>query len=166
MNCKDFERIAYLYEESEPAEKMQLEQHMATCSECSELFNRLEKERPMIRQLFPGDKPDFPGALTERIVAAVKQQKEQNLFDKIFQGISFSGMRYACASLSLIIVIAFVAESSDNHQGKRAVSGSTGGIELRSASLLENMLTDRKRGESLFATIKKQEPTKGTNSTF
>jgi predicted anti-sigma-YlaC factor YlaD len=166
MSCRKFERIIYLYEESDPSEKKQLHLHMETCGECRELFNLLSEERPMISKFFPVDQPDFPGALTERIVAAVKQQKEPNVFDKIFREITFTGLRYTCASISAVMLVAFVLQNTEIYRGKPAAPERGDGVQLKSARLLENVLTDQDRGESLFATIKKRQPAEGSSSTF
>lgn len=163
MNCRDLEKTMYLYEESTPAEKKRLDLHMATCSECRKLFDRQAEGRAMVKLMFPADKPDFPGALSERIITAVKNQDKRKVFDKIFEGIGFTAMRYTFASLSLVMVVAFLMESRDHDRGKPAIHYRADGIELKSTHILQNVLSDRKRG-SLLTAIRKQQTISGTPS--
>ena len=112
MKCNEFQKLIYLYDEIEEAERQKIQTHLTSCKACHLVYEQVMAERKMLRQVFqvPAEALHHPGALTNRIMAAIKSRQEISVVDRVFQFIQYKPLRYALGMISFLLVLFFLNE--------------------------------------------------------
>lgn len=154
-SCKDFEQEIYFYRELTKENKEVLENHLAECEECREIFAIVQQTEALISKTASAKpEPVNSAQLTSNIMQRVGNQQKQNS-----SWINNMFLRYTMAATSLIIIIAFGVESfstvgplTKRYPYRRAAT-------LNSASLTKSLLEKKDQTEkpSLYACLKSGE---------
>jgi hypothetical protein len=112
MKCNDYQRIIFLFEESTEQEQKQLMEHTVGCRACAMLLAQVREQRTaLLSTQVPG--PDFPSALTAKIMARIEKESRPSIFAQAFALLfSFRVLRYSMVSLSLVFVSLFIYEAT------------------------------------------------------
>ncbi len=113
MNCKEIEKQIVLFTELTSEEKAKVTDHLTTCKGCSELFESVRHTNNLV---FTASKVnvelEYPFRLTNDIMARIKTEetKRWRLFDLSFLKFEFTYVKYAMATLSLLLIVSFGIE--------------------------------------------------------
>ncbi|MBX2970902.1 MAG: hypothetical protein KF803_16160 [Cyclobacteriaceae bacterium] len=156
MTCTMYEQSIYLWEEISPEEKAAVSKHVEACPNCAELFQQIQVMQERVTEV-SAKKTIAPNAaqLTSRIMQAVHEQQRSshvNLATRLFS--PFQLIRYACATLSLVLVISFGLEyTHTGTQQKTQITTLEEGVILSSA-IIRSSAADRKKRKSIFSACK------------
>jgi hypothetical protein len=111
MKCTDFERDIYLFAELSQEERSRLEDHLAECASCKELFQSVYHAGQLVQSV-ASVKKEIPHAarLTHKILARVAQQKPQPSFRLDLSLRKGHLVRYAFSLASFLLVFGFGLE--------------------------------------------------------
>jgi len=156
MTCSKFEQSIYLWEEISPEEKAAVSKHMEACTTCVALFQQVQFLQEQVAEV-SAKKTISPNAarLTSRIMEAVHKQQQSShtiLITSLFS--PFHLLRYAFATLSLVLVISFSLEyAHTSTQQKTQTTSLEDGVILSSA-IIRSSAEDRKKRKSIFSACK------------
>jgi hypothetical protein len=111
MKCKDFEMNIYLYTELSEEEKDKLQEHLASCISCHQLFLAAQHSQALIQKVAE-DRVVIRNAavLTRKILdktASKKVPHRRNVLVELFQS---NFIKYSFSVLSLMLVMSFTVE--------------------------------------------------------
>ena len=156
MKCSEYEQSIYLWEEISPEEKAAVSKHMEVCPTCAALFQQVQVLQEQVAEV-SAKKTISPNAarLTSRIMQVVHEQQQSShtiLIASLFS--PFQLIRYAFATLSLVLVISFSLEyTHTGTQQKTQTTSLEDGVILSSA-IIRSSAEDRKKRKSIFSTCK------------
>lgn len=152
MKCKDFEQNIYLYKELGASEKKNVDDHVACCESCCELFSMVQHAEGML-SLAATVKPQSENfsRLTSRILKAVEKEKPKSA-----SWINVSFIKYAMAAASCIVIIVFGAETFSTSEPVVKHYSSAKTITLNSVSIAESYRSKREQllKRSFYACVK------------
>ena len=152
MNCKKAERRIYLYRELTPRQREETDRHMASCASCRQLSARINQEREMMREILsrPQPLPD-PVRFTQSVMREIakSQQKKVSAFHFLYAFIFSNPVRYGMAALSMLLVVAFMAEHNTRPVSQNSFGNQAGvKIEMNSASFYEALKEEKQNPET------------------
>lgn len=156
MKCSAYEQSIYLWEEISSAEKEIVSKHMETCPTCAELFQQVQLMQQRVSEVSKNKtKAPHAAQLTSRIMQAVHEQQQRSHTTRLTSVFSpFQLVRYACATLSLVLAISFGLEyTHTGTQQKTQITTLEEGVILNSA-IIRSSAADRKKRKSIFSTCK------------
>lgn len=115
MNCSEFEKRIYLYQELTIAERKITDEHVARCESCRALAWLLLQQQEIIRKAKPL-KPviNDPEWLTQRIMNSVeRKEKPVSQLDGIKSFLDNLFVRYAFSAISVLLITFFYIEHQD-----------------------------------------------------
>ncbi len=113
MSCTEIEKQIVLFTELTSAEQTKVTAHLSTCKSCWELFESVSHTNNLV---FKASKVnvelEYPFRLTNYIMARIKteESKRWSLFDIFSLKLEFNYIRYAMATLSLLLIVSFGME--------------------------------------------------------
>ncbi len=111
MNCRDFERRIYSYEENTPSERKLLDQHLDHCEACKQLAQEVFQWQAVIKKeaaLKP--EPGSPHQLTQRIMNGVMKEKSGSIIDVLADYLDSFFVRFAVGTLAILLISFFIYE--------------------------------------------------------
>lgn len=150
MTCKDFEKTIYLYAESSVEERACLDEHILTCAHCRELMTSRVQFGKRLKSTRRDPVPDFPGALSNRIMASLENQSRSPLTG-IFDAFA---LKFAMAAASLILTMFFAYELTIV-QPAPAAGGNNSGRDLNSHQFFVTRKPSEAKRPSLYSIVKK-----------
>lgn len=112
MNCSEFEKRIYLYQELTSAERKITDEHIARCESCRAMVSLLLQQQEIIRKAKPL-KPviNDPEWLTQRIMNSVeRKEKHVSQLDGIKSFLDNLFVRYAFSAISVLLITFFFIE--------------------------------------------------------
>lgn len=112
MNCSEFEKRIYLYQELTSAERKITDEHVARCESCRAMVSLLLQQQEIIRKAKPL-KPliNDPEWLTQRIMNSVeRKEKHVSQLDGIKSFLDNLFVRYAFSAISVLLITFFFIE--------------------------------------------------------
>lgn len=153
MDCKDFEQEIYLYRELAKADKEAVDNHIASCTQCRELFVMVQETEALVAKAASiKPQPENASKLTSNIMLAIQaKSQKQSVFASLVQE---SFLKYSFAAASLVLVILFMTEQQTPPQSEKVVMKGT--VVLKSSSIREILDQEEKQKASLYACIKSE----------
>lgn len=153
MKCSAYEQSIYLWEEISPEEKAELNRHMEICPACTALFQQVQLMQAQLTEVSL-NKTIAPHAaqLTSRIMQAVHEQQHANLATRLFS--SFQLIRYAFATLSLVLLVSFGVEYIHTGAPQKTLTTTREEGVILSSAIIRSSAEDRKKRKSIFSTCK------------
>src|SRR6478736_2541914 len=148
MNCKNWERQIYLYDELSPSEQKQLGNHLLTCESCTETMQIARKGMNFIIEAKKATAHlESPEILTRAIMNEIKSgvdNKSQSIFSTILDHVF---TRYAFAAASFLIIIFFMVEQNSVDEPSKIFMKMprAKGVTLNSSSFVKNILNDQNK---------------------
>lgn len=150
MTCKDFEKTIYLYAESSAEERACLDEHILTCAHCRVLMSSRDQFGKLLQSTRRDPVPDFPGALSNRIMTSVENQSRSPLTG-IFDAFA---LRFAMAAASLVLIVFFAYEFTIV-QPAPVTGGNNSGKDLNSHQFFVTRKPSEAKRPSLYSIVKK-----------
>lgn len=156
MKCSTYEQSIYLWEEISPEEKAALTRHMEACPACTELFQQVQLMQAQITEVSQNKTtPPHAAQLTSRIMQAVHESQSNSrstLTARLFS--PFQLIRYACATLSLILLISFGLEYVQTGAIQKTQTTTLEEGVILSSAIIRLSAADRKKRKSIFSACK------------
>lgn len=156
MKCSAYEQSIYLWEEISPEEKDAVNKHMEICPDCAALFQQVQVMQQQVTKV-SAKRTISPNAaqLTSRIMQGVHEKQQRSHTTRLTSVLSpFQLVRYACATLSLVLLISFGLEYVQTGAiQKTQTTALEEGIILSSA-IIRSSAADRKKRKSIFSACK------------
>lgn len=160
MNCKEFEKGVFLYEELSALQKKDMDDHSKDCLNCSKLTDEVFQSQAYIKSisaLTPQAKN--PHQLTQRVMNAIKKERRVRWFDDITSCLDHYFVRLAFGTVSLSLILFFVYELPVGGDMPRLVKNNT--IEIKQGPVL-----DMNKFSSSFLEWRKSKQTAGSISGY
>ena len=108
MKCLNAERNIFLFGELEEQEKQETLIHIASCERCARLYEETKTTTRVVTKAFAPPEPDTL-KLTNLIMGKVEmlERKQKTVFDQLFDYFELKPVRYALATISLVLLISF-----------------------------------------------------------
>jgi hypothetical protein len=112
MKCARYNKMICLYNELEANEKQDVDAHLQTCQHCRVYFEQQQSEQRFLKSIFRSPSMPVDSLLTNRIMAAipVKSIRKNDSIEMIFGFLQRSPIRYALASISVLLCVFFMSE--------------------------------------------------------
>jgi predicted anti-sigma-YlaC factor YlaD len=114
MDCKEFEEHIWTYDELSVPEKESLDKHLLTCAACQQAWKQAQQlkvatsawqdERPV---------PGHAARLTHQVMRSINRQPDETVARSWLSHINTPRLRYACMSLSAMLIIGFMVETNN-----------------------------------------------------
>jgi predicted anti-sigma-YlaC factor YlaD len=156
MKCNAYEQSIYLWEEISPEEKVTVNRHMETCPDCAALFQQVQVMQQQVTKV-SAKRTISPNAaqLTSRIMQAVHEQQQRSHTTRLTSVFSpFQLVRYACATLSLVLLISFGLEYVQTGAIQKTQTTTLEEGIILSSAIIRSSAADRKKRKSIFSACK------------
>ncbi len=111
MNCGDFEKSIYLYEELTLLERKRLDEHINHCEACSQLADQNIHSQALIKKVsLHKPEPGSPHQLAQRIMNAVDKEKSTSILNVLTAFVDSHFVRYAIGAVSVFLISFFIYE--------------------------------------------------------
>lgn len=125
MSCTEIKKQVVLFTELKSDEQAKVSAHLKVCKSCSELFESVTHTNNLV---FKASKVnvelEYPFHLTNDIMARIKteESKRWSLFNLSFLTFEFTYAKYAMATLSFLLIVAFGIEQLESPTIKKVVT--------------------------------------------
>ncbi len=157
MNCNHYHYLMYLKAELSEQDLLSLQQHLATCTSCTQLASEVRLFQKRMNSIASQEvKPTNAAAFTASIMAAVQAQKSgTTIHVQVMNWLQKNILRYSLATVSLFQIIFFSIEfkNTRNHATGLDFPQSNAEVILDSEMIHDNP-AERKQHTSGFAACK------------
>jgi hypothetical protein len=129
MDCSDYTKLIYLFDEINQDEKQKLTRHLQTCKACLHLFEQRSIDQNILSEVFRAPAVDEK-VLTARIMRSIEEKDIRvSLLDRLVGAFDLVPVRHAFVVISVFIVGFFISEYNAVPADLRTTVTQAGGVK-------------------------------------
>lgn len=152
MNCTEYQKQIAIADVLSPEELVEVKQHVDNCPACAKAWQAMIIYQESIQQLATmKDIPNHNAQLTTHIMAGITTRATRNSWrDQVSRWVMIAPVRYTMAMVSLVLLVAFGAESFTTHEITKPIQPSENTVTLNS-SVFKRLMLEQRNHKSLLS---------------